>query len=221
MAFVWTQEKIAALSSAELNGLFRNANEANRTEIIIWCEAELTARKPKPKVVFQKTDTFVPVVSSAISRSLEADAVEMIVKLANDLQKTYDFDSEKARAISSDTKNFIPHKLLDAKGSAKVGGAQKAGRVAFDRYISYRLKDEVYALLAILFDSMEESHVKYQVFGPARLLENFAPLSDVRPYLLDDEVIGLSAGGEEFNNFEEAANRFKWLIDQVAPKLKK
>ena len=98
---------------------------------------------------------------------------------------------------------------------------QKAARVAFDRYISYRLKDEVYALLAILFDSKEDNHVKYQVFGPPRLLENFAPLSDVRPYLLDDEVIGISAGGEEFNNFEEASNRFKWLIDQVAPKLKK
>ena len=221
MAFLWTQDKIAALPTAELNGLYRNATEAKRSEIINWCEAELTARKPKPKVVFQKTNTFIPIVSNAITKSLEADAVEMIVKMANNLQKTYDFDPEKARGLSSDTKNFIPHKLLDAKGSAKVGGAQKAGRVAFDRYISYRLKDEVYALLAILFDSMEESHVKYQVFGPARLLENFAPLSDVRPYLLDDEVIGISAGGEEFNNFEEAANRFTWLIDQVAPKLKK
>lgn len=220
MAFVWTPEKIAALSTAELNGLYRNASDANRTEIINWCEAEITARKPKPKVTFQKTDSFIPIVTTSITRSLENDAVEMLVSLAHKLQETYNFDPEKARGLSSGTKNFIPHKLLDAKGKAKVGGAQKAGRVAFDRYISYRLKDEVYALLAILFDSNEESHVKYQVFGPARLLDNFAPLSDVRPYLLDDEVIGISAGGEEFNNFDEAANRFSWLIEQVAPKLK-
>lgn len=221
MAFLWTQDKIAALSLAELNGLFRNATEANRTEIINWCEAELTARKPKPKVVFKKTEGFVPIVSTAVSRSWEIDAAEVLVNLANDLQKIYDFDPEKARALSSGTKHFIPHRLLEAKGNAKVGGAQKAARVAFDRYISYRLKDEVYALLAILFDSKEENHVKYQVFGPSRLLDNFAPLSDVRPYLKDDEVIGLSAGGEEFDNFEEASNRFKWLIDQVAPKINK
>lgn len=220
MAFIWTQDKIAGLSTAELNGLYRNATEANRKEIADLCEAELTARKPKPKVIFKKPEGFIPIVTTSVTKSLELDAAQMLVSLANELQKTYNFDPEKARALSSGTKNFIPHKLLDAKGNAKVGGAQKAGRVAFDRYISYRLKDEVYALLAILFDSQEESHVRYQVFGPARLLDNFAPLSDVRPYLEDDEVIGISAGGEEFNNFQEASERFKWLIEQVAPKLK-
>lgn len=221
MAYIWTPEKIAALSSAELNSFYNNAVKGNWTDIINWCESELTARKPKPKVLFKKPEGFIPIVSTAVSRSLELDAAKMLVSLANDLQKIYDFDPEKARALSSGAKHFIPHRLLDAKGNAKVGGAQKAARVAFDRYISYRLKDEVYALLAILFDSKEANHVKYQVFGPSRLLDNFAPLSDVRPYLEDDEVIGLSAGGEEFNNFEEASNRFKWLIDQVAPKLKK
>jgi hypothetical protein len=220
MAFVWTPEKIAALSTAELNSLYKNASDAKRAEIVTICEAELLARKPVKKPSFNAPEGFVPVVRTALTKKLELDAVEMIVQLANDLKKTYDFDTEKARSLSADAKHFIPHRLLDAKGSAKVGGAQKQGRVAFDRYISYRLKDEVYALIAILFDSDDQKSVRYQVFGPPRLLENFAPLAEVRPYLMDDEVIGKSSGGEEFDNFEEAANRFRWLIEQVAPKLK-
>jgi len=220
MAFLWTQEKIAALSSAELNGLYRNASEAKRTEIVSLCEAELLARKPIKKPSFNAPEGFVPVVRTALTKKLELDAVDMIVQLANELKKAYDFDTERARSLSMDAKHFIPHRLLDAKGSAKVGGAQKQGRVAFDRYISYRLKDEVYALIAILFDSDDQKSVRYQVFGPPRLLENFAPLAEVRPYLMDDEVIGKSSGGEEFDNFKEAADRFRWLIEQVAPKLK-
>lgn len=221
MAYVWTPEKVAALSSAELNSFYSNAQKGNWTEILSLCEAELLARKPIKKPSFNAPEGFVPVIRTALTKKLELDAVDMIVQLANELKKTYDFDTEKARSLSTDAKHFIPHRLLDAKGSAKVGGAQKQGRVAFDRYISYRLKDEVYALIAILFDSDDQKSVRYQVFGPPRILDNFAPLAEVRPYLMDDEVIGKSSGGEEFNNFEEAANRFKWLIDQVAPKLKK
>ena len=220
MAFLWTVEKIAALSSSELNSLYTNASEAKRAEVVSLCEAELLSRKPIKKPSFNAPEGFVPVIRTALTKKLELDAVDMIVKLANELKKTYDFDTEKARSLSTDTKRFIPHRFLDAKGSAKVGGAQKQGRVAFDRYVSYRLKDEIYALIAILFDGDDQNLVRYQVFGPPRLLDNFAPLAEVRPYLMDDEVIGKSSGGEEFNNFAEAANRFKWLIDQVAPKLK-
>jgi hypothetical protein len=36
---------------------------------------------------------------------------------------------------------------------------------------------------------------------------------------MDGEKIGITPGGEEFSNFEEAATRFTWMIEQVAPKL--
>lgn len=220
MAIDWNKDRISRLTNIELSNLLVNAKRLNNDQLVADCEAEIIARKPVRKPSFNAPEGFVPVVRTALSKKLEQDAVEMIVDLANELKKIYDFGTDKARSLSADTKHFMPHRLLDSKGSAKVGGAQKQGRVAFDRYISYRLKDEIYALLAILFDSEDQRSVKYQVFGPPRLLENFAPLAEVRPYLMDDEVIGKSSGGEEFDNFKEAADRFRWLIEQVAPKLK-
>lgn len=145
--------------------------------------------------------------------------VELLVDTANRLLTRYDLSTEKARSLSLDSKRFIPHAMLDRKGSAKVGGAQKQGRVVFDRYISYRLRDEVYALLGILMDGEEQIGVRYQVLGPERLLDNYRPLRDIRPYLMEGESIGIAPGGEEFSTYKDAEARFEWLIDQVAPKL--
>lgn len=139
--------------------------------------------------------------------------------MATKLSLRFDFSAEKARALSVGYKRFIPHKLLDSKGKAKTGGAQKAGRVVFDRYISYRLQDDVFALLGILYTEEDEVGVRYQVLGPSSILTNFKPLGELRPYLMSGEKIGITPGGEEFSNFEEAANRFTWMIEQVAPKL--
>jgi hypothetical protein len=107
--------------------------------------------------------------------------------------------------------------LLDGKGNAKTGGAQKAGRVVFDRYISYRLRDDNYALVGILLDGDDEAGVRYQVLGPSTILTNFKPLNELRPYLIDIKI-GIHSGGEEFYSFDAAAARFTWMIEQVAPK---
>lgn len=205
MAIIWTQDRIANLTTPELDNLCKNAIRANKIEVIEWCEAELEKRTPLTKKY----------------KILQEDAVDSIVKLANKLMEIYDFDTEKARSLSEGSKHFIPHRLLDEKGSAKVGGAKMRGKVVFHRYISYRLKNEVYSLVAILFESEPDTQLKYQVIGPSRLLDNFSPIADIRPYLDVNEKVGFFEGGEEFDNFEEAANRFSWLIEQVAPKLNK
>jgi hypothetical protein len=150
---------------------------------------------------------------------LEKDVCELLEGFANELSTKYDFGAEKARSLSIDTKRFSPHELLAAKGKAKTGGFQKSGRVVFDRYISYRLKNDVYALVCLLIDGEDESGVRYLVLGSPSVLPNFRPLQELRPELLDGEKIGLSAGGEGFDNFKEASARFAWMIDQVAPKL--
>ncbi len=61
--------------------------------------------------------------------------MDSLVHLAHQLTSRYDLSPEKARVLSEGTKRFIPHRLTDAKGGAKVGGAQKSGLVVFDRYI--------------------------------------------------------------------------------------
>ncbi len=216
---LWSSEKIAALSLAEVKNLLENANRKGNQEVVSMCEAELISRKPKPKPIVGMPDGFLRVTRSDRSKIKEADVSHFLVGLANKLSLRFDFSTEKARALSVGHKRFIPHKLLDSKGKAKTGGAQKAGRVVFDRYISYRLQGEVFALLGILFNEEDEMGVRYQVLGPSTILTNFKPLNDLRPYLMDGEKIGITPGGEEYSNFEEAATRFTWMIEQVAPKL--
>lgn len=215
----WNDEKVAGLSLQDVKNLLENARAKGNQEVVSLCETELISRKPKPKPIAGMPDGFVRVTRSDRSKIKEADVSHLLVELANKLSLRFDFSTEKARALSVGHKRFIPHKLLDSKGKAKTGGAQKAGRVVFDRYISYRLQDEVFALLGILFNEEDEMGVRYQVLGPSSILTNFKPLNDLRPYLMDGEKIGITPGGEEFSNFEEAATRFTWMIEQVAPKL--
>lgn len=215
----WNDEKVAGLSLQDVKNLLENARAKGNQEVVSLCETELISRKPKPKPIAGMPDGFVRVTRSDRSKIKEADVSHLLVELANKLSLRFDFSTEKARALSVGHKRFIPHKLLDSKGKAKTGGAQKAGRVVFDRYISYRLQDEVFALLGILFNEEDEMGVRYQVLGPSSILTNFKPLNDLRPYLMDGEKIGITPGGEEFSNFEEAAIRFTWMIEQVAPKL--
>ena len=118
--------------------------------------------------------------------------------------------------LSEGTKGFKAHELLSAKGVSKAGAAQTLGLVAFDRFISYRLKDEAYALLCLLVDSDESTSVQYQVFGPQRLLDKFVPLQELRPYPMNQVSIGIYTGGEAYTTFNEASERFRWLITQVA-----
>ena len=218
---LWTAEKIAALSPVDLKSLLVNVSTRGNLEVAALCEAELLARKPKPnlKAAFALPEGFVKVTRTAVSRMLEKDVCELLESVANELSSKYDFSVEKARALSTDTKSFSPHELLTAKGKAKTGGFQKSGRVVFDRYISYRLKTDVYALVCLLINGEDETGVRYLVLGSPSVLPNFKPLQELRPELLDGEKIGLSAGGESFDNFKDASARFAWMIDQVAPKL--
>jgi hypothetical protein len=218
MALNWTPEKISQLSLEEVKRLAENAQARGNEEVFAFCQAEIMSRKPKPKVASSLPEGFIRVARSTIARSLEKDVVDLLVKLAQKLEATYDFSTEKARSLSEGTKRFKAHRLLNANGSAKVGGAQRAGIVVFDRYISYRIKDDLFALICLLAGGDDASRVQYQVVGPQDILSNARHISELRPYLPYGTTIGYTRFAEEFDNFEEAANRFMFLMEQVAPK---
>jgi hypothetical protein len=219
IAIEWTDERLQALTTPELTQLAANAREKGVHDLSVRCLALIDSRKPKQSIPKGLPDDFVRVSRTAVGKRLERDVVDLLVGTGNKLLKKYDLSTEKARALSIGIKSFMPHIFLDRNGSAKVGGAQKQGRVSFDRYISYRLRNEVYALVAILLDGDKETGVRYQVLGPRRLLTNFRPIREIRPYLLDEESIGVAEGGEEFSTYKDASERFEWIIEQVAPKL--
>lgn len=218
MALNWTTEKISQLTLEEVKRLAENAKTRGNDEVFAFCQAEIQARKPKPKATSSLPEGFERVARTAIARSLEKDVVELLVQLAHNLETVYDFSTEKARALSEGAKRFQPHRLLNANGSAKVGGAQRAGVVVFDRYISYRIKDNLFALVCLLANGDDVSSVQYQVVGPQDILTNARHISELRSYLPEGATIGYTQFAEEFDNFEEAAERFTFLMEQVAPK---
>ena len=78
----------------------------------------------------------------------------------------YDLSEETAKAKSAGVKGFKAHKLLDAKGYAKLGGMQRDGSVAVDRYISYRRGKDIVSLSVLLLkDAPIEAH-EFHVIAP-------------------------------------------------------
>jgi hypothetical protein len=218
MAKDWTKDRIASLSLEQIKSLATNAQKKEEFEIVKMCEAELLARKPPPKQSRHVPEGFIKVERSHNARRLEKVFAEQLVELARKLEIRYNFSTEKARSLSLGTKRFKPHSLLSSKGKAKVGGAQRAGYVVFDRYISYRIKDNLFALIALLVSGEDHSTVQFQVVGPPEILKRAQPISELRSYLSDGESIGLTRFAEEFDNFQEAEDQFINLMEQVAPK---
>lgn len=219
----WTPEKIAEFSYSQLVDMKQKAIANDAPDVLAMCEFELSSRpppeppKPKVKRTFPKA---IKLDRSQAVRDFEKVVAAQIETVGKGLLEKYDLSTETARKLSLGARAFKAHRLLSANGKAKVGGAQKAGLVAFDRYASYRLKEEVYALMAFLEPHKEPEFTRFQVFAPERLVPNFTPISDLRAHLEAGDVIGFSKGGVEFETFEEASEFFKSIIDNVAPKKK-
>lgn len=213
----WTAERVATLPSKDIKELAINAAARGGADVVALCEAELEARKPKTFANFKMPEGISKVVRTAVVKKAEKDVNELLVTFANELLLAYDLSPQTASALSEGSKGFRIHELL-SDGDSKCGAAQTVGLAAFDRFISYRLKDEAFALLCLLTTADDADGVQYQVFGPKRLLDNFIPLAEIRPFPLTEIDIGIYTGGEVFSTFKEAANRYRWLIEQVAPK---
>ena len=91
-----------------------------------------------------------------------------LAAVGKEMAEKYDLSEETAKARSAGVKGFRSHKLLDAKGYAKLGGHQRDGTVAVDRYISYRRGNDIVSLgVWLLKDAPVEDH-EFHVAAPGR-----------------------------------------------------
>lgn len=218
MAIEWTREEIAKLSVDSIESLMLNVKIKGRFDTAALCQVVLEEKiKLAPKSKRKNKASNNPV------KVREATICEKLLEVATDLLDRYDLSGETARRMSRGTKGFRSHKLLSStKSGIKTGAHQtRDKRVAFDRYISYRLGDYSYALFCILFDENDLSSIRYHVLGDPVNLDKFQSIYKLRPYLRPDEPMGATLGGEEFMTFEEAAQRYKWLMSKIAPPLVK
>ncbi|MDB5521432.1 MAG: hypothetical protein JWQ82_1029, partial [Tardiphaga sp.] len=127
----WTDEKIAALSSPDLKNLMANAERKGVETLTATCKAELEKRGAnKPRSGASKPRTEVKEFEHTMSERIAAVGKEMAAK--------YDLTEDTAKARSEGIKGFRAHKLFGSDGRAKLGGMQRDGSVAVERYISHR-----------------------------------------------------------------------------------
>jgi hypothetical protein len=159
----WSDDRIAALSDQDLKNLLVNAERKSVAALIAQCKAEMEKRDAAKPRKAAKPRTELKEFEHEMSGQLAVVGKEMAAK--------YDLSEETAKARSEGVKGFRSHKLLDAKGYAKLGGHQRDGTVAIDRYISYRRGNDIVTLGVWLPKDAPIANREFHVSAPAAMIE--------------------------------------------------
>jgi hypothetical protein len=202
----WSDDRVAALSDQDLKNLLVNAERKSVAGVIAQCKAEIDKRNAAKPGRASKPRTEVKEFEHEMSGQLAAVGKAMAEK--------YDLSEETAKAKSVGVKGFKAHKLLDAKGYAKLGGMQRDGSVAVDRYISYRRgKDIVSLSVFLLKDAPVESH-EFQVIAPQAMLDGGKPVAEIRPTATEAQKQSADSG-LAFKDLSDAAAAFDKALAKI------
>src|SRR5476649_2373610 len=169
----WSDDRIAALSDQDLKNLLVNAERKSVAEVIAQCKAEMEKRNAAKPRKGSKPRTEV--------KEFEHDMSGQLATVGKEMAEKYDLSEETAKAKSSGVKGFRVHKLLDNKGYAKLGGMQRDGSVAIERYISYRRGNDTVELSVFLKkDAPIEDH-EFHVIAPKAMLVGGKPVAEIKP----------------------------------------
>ena len=213
----WTDEKLAALSQGQLITLFENLQTQRESGRVTAQAAEDLARLIAGRL---PPSALAPRQKRARSQVLlEGKVAEELAGLATALETRYDLSSETAKQQSGDVKGFRAQTLTDRRGAARAGRSMEDGRMAIDRYISYRVRDTQASLAFLLFPDQPEASGRYVLLATDDLLDG-EPLPDAYAPLAKD--YGWSEGALDrmraapAADFAEAQQRYESLIAQVA-----
>jgi hypothetical protein len=171
--YEWTDEKLQALSDSDLKNLLGNAERKSAADLIAQCRAELEKRNAAKPRKAAKPRTEI--------KEFEHDVSAQLATVGKEMAEKYDLSEETAKARSADVKGFRAHKLLDNKGYAKLGGMQRDGSVAIERYISYRRGDDTVYLGVFLKKDAPLEDQEFHVIAPKALLDGGKPVAEIRP----------------------------------------
>jgi hypothetical protein len=201
----WTDDRIAALSDSDLKNLLVNAERKSVDDLIARCRTELEKRNALKPRKASKPRTELKEFEHAMSVQLADVGKQMAEK--------YDLSEETAKAKSSGVKGFRAHKLVGSDGQAKLGGLQRAGFVAVDRYISYRRGNDIVSLGVFLPKDREISEHKFFVIAPQAMLDRGEPVDAIR----DNHGQKQSAdSGLAFGDLDSAAEAFDKVLAKMA-----
>ena len=202
----WSDDRIAALSDQDLKNLLVNAERKSAAEIIAQCKAELEKRdalKPR-KAAKPRTEL----------KEFEHEMSGQLAAVGRAMAEKYDLSEQTAKARSADVKGFRSHKLLDAKGYAKLGGMQRDGSVAIDRYISYRRGKDIVSLNVFLLKEQPIDAHEFHVIAPLALLDGGKPVAEIRPTATEAQKQSAD-GGRVFKDLPSAAAAFDAVLAKM------
>jgi hypothetical protein len=206
----WTLDRIHALSKEDLTNLRQNALDRSNTEVAEMCQAELDKR-PSRSVGLKGNASDL---RTTHTRTAEHNAAEALQEVALGMLSTYNLIPAVAKTLSVGVKKFMPHALLNKGGKAKVGGDQRKGLLIFDRYISFRVQNEV-CNLSVIMSPEGGGTVHYQVLGGDPNADGAVPTTQLRPHLEPESISPLVCVGHEFPTFDEAAKFFQARIEKM------
>jgi hypothetical protein len=202
----WTDDRIAGLSTPELKNLLVNAERKGVEDIIAKCNAALEQRNAaKPRVGAKPRSE---------TKQFEHDVAGQIAAVGKEVAGKYDLSEETAKANSVGVKGFKAHRLLDAKGFAKLGGMQRDGTVAIERYISYRRGDGTVYLGVFLQKDAPLDDAEFHVIAPKAMLEGGKPVAEIRPSATDKQKQPADSA-LAFKDLESAAVAFDKALSKI------
>jgi hypothetical protein len=202
----WTDDRIAALSAQDLKNLLVNAERKSADGLVAQCKTEMEKRNAAKPGKASKPRTEL--------KEFEHDMSGQLAAVGKAMAEKYDLSEETAKANSAGVKGFKAHKLLDAKGYAKLGGMQRDGSVAVDRYISYRRgKDIVSLSVFLLKDQPIEAH-EFHVIAPHALLDGAKPVAEIRPTATEAQKQSADSG-LAFKDLPNAAAAFDMVLAKI------
>jgi ribosomal protein L12E/L44/L45/RPP1/RPP2 len=202
----WSDDRIAALSDQDLKNLLVNAERKSVAGVIAQCQAEIEKRNAARPRKTSKSRTEVKEFEHEMSGQLAAIGKEMAAK--------YDLSEETAKANSVGVKGFKAHRLLDAKGYAKLGGMQRDGSVAVDRYISYRRGKDIVSLSVFLLKEQPIEAHEFHLIAPRALLDGGKPVAEIRPTATEAQKQSAD-GGQAFKDLPSAAAAFDAVLAKI------
>jgi hypothetical protein len=203
----WSDERIAALSDQDLKNLLVNAERKSAAEIIARCNAELEKRNAAKPRKASKPRTEL--------KEFEHEMSEQIAEIGKAMAAKYDLSEETAKTRSEGIKGFKAHKLLDSKGYAKLGGMQRDGSVAVERYISYRRGKDIVSLGVFLLKDQPVEAREFHVIAPLALLDGGKSIAEIRPSATEAQK-QTADGGLAFTDLPSAAAVFEATLSKIA-----
>jgi hypothetical protein len=202
----WSDDRISALSDQDLKTLLVNAERKSAASVIAQCKAEMEKRNAARPRKAAKPRTEV--------KEFEHEMSGQLAEVGKAMAEKYDLSEETAKARSAGVKGFKAHRLLDAKGFAKLGGMQRDGSVAVDRYISYRRGTDIVSLSVFLLkDQPTEAH-EFHLIAPLALLDGGKPVAEIRPTATAAQKQSAD-GGLAFKDLPSAAAAFDKALAKI------